>query len=166
MAPVFFLHVIVITGIGNLEESASTIVFWAVCIMTRLRLASIMLVVVIPKSRSIPSTPMNNLLHEKSANIFSAYFPTTDRLLCRNIPPSRMIYMFFSLARIFDTSMEAVMTVNSSTGTMLRASACMVVPDAICIESLGAMRLAAFIPISLFSSTYSFSFSLTFLLSI
>jgi hypothetical protein len=33
------------------------------------------------------------------------------------------------------------------------------------MESLGVMRLAAFIPISLFSSTYSFSFSLTFRLS-
>ena len=57
-------------------------------VITRLRLASIILVVVMPKSRSMPSTPINSLLHEKSANMFSAYFPTTDRLLCRNMPPS------------------------------------------------------------------------------
>lgn len=28
------------------------------------------------------------LAARKSANMFSAYFPTTDRLLCRNMPPS------------------------------------------------------------------------------
>ena len=57
---------VIIHGNGtdpNLLESARTIVFWAAAIIFLLSCASIILVVVNPKSRSITSTPKNNLLH-------------------------------------------------------------------------------------------------------
>ena len=148
----------------NLDESASTMVFCTVCIITRLRLASIMLVVVMPKSRSMPSTPINNLLQEKSLNADSAYLPTTDKLLWRRIPPSSMMSTLWSRMRA--TSSDAVITVSLSVVWMLRANAWTVVPDAMRMESRGVTSCAAAAPMSRFSYTYSRSFSLTFLFSL
>ena len=124
----------------------------AVRIITRLRLASIMSVVVIPKSKSIPSTPRKSLLHEKSASAASAYLPTTDRLLCRKIPPNSIMSILRSFDKMMATCSEAVITVSLSVVWIQRAKACMVVPDAIKMESFFAIKLAACIPISLFSS--------------
>ena len=78
-------------------------VFCAVCIMTLLRSASRMSVVVMPKSRSMPSTPRKSLLHENSDSGDSAYLPTTDRLLMRSDPPSCTMSMASLPANISDT---------------------------------------------------------------
>ena len=55
----------------NLEESASS-----------------MFEVVSPKSRSIPSTPINSLEQVRLSNACAAKSPMTEKELLRNVPPS------------------------------------------------------------------------------
>ena len=96
----------------NFDESARTIVFCAVRIIALVSDASRISVVVIPKSRSMPSTTRNSLLHENSSRGCSANLPTTDRLLSRSEPPSCIMSIASLSARMSDTCSEAEITVS------------------------------------------------------
>lgn len=50
--------------------------------------ASSMFEVVSPKSRSIPSTPINSLEQVRLSNACAAKSPMTEKELLRNVPPS------------------------------------------------------------------------------
>lgn len=72
----------------NLEESARTIVRSEAAIIRWLSRASSMFEVVSPKSRSIPSTPINSLEQVRLSNACAAKSPMTEKELLRNVPPS------------------------------------------------------------------------------
>ena len=114
-----------------------------------------------PNSKSMPSTPRYNLLKAQFFRMSSLYSPTTERELWRTIPPSCMMSIFSCSVRISLTCSDADTTVSRPIGTMLRARAWTVVPEAKMMESLVVMSLAASRPISVFCSVKSFSFSFT-----
>jgi hypothetical protein len=73
---------------SNLLLSANTTMVCAVSIIFWFKVASAKFDIDIPKSTSIPSTPIKSILHDMSSKTLSAFAPATDDELGLMRPPN------------------------------------------------------------------------------